>query len=476
MNTQLAHRHRRVRKTTINLFALMMLMTGAVDGIRNIPSIALFGQQLVFFVIAAAVLFLFPTGLISAELCTHFKEDSGIYMWSKTAFGPHVGAVAIWLQWVNTVVWFPTTLTAFTGTFAYLVFPKLDHDPLYLVIASLSIYWVLTILNLKGIRESSRMAAFGTTLGMVIPVTVIIVLSLLWLALGKPQAIHLTKAAILPPFSHRGTWMSLTAVTTAFLGMELATVHVRKIHKAHLIFPKALIMSVIIILITMGLGSFGVAMVVPHQDIILVTGTVQAISRLFTGFHLAWATKVIGGLMLLGSLAAMINWLISPANGLAHAAQDGYLPRFLAHENQHATPDRLLIVQAIIVSIVICAFFVMPSVNASYWLLSDLSTELYVIMYVLMFFAALKHLLAADKINLIPWGKFGAVSVICLGFIGTFTTLVVGFFPPVDINIGSPMHYIAYFTGGLIIMIAPVVLLVLHKKHLHVENRNDSSK
>jgi len=457
-------------KTNIHFFALVMLMIGAVDSIRNIPSIAIFGQQLIFFVIAGAIFFLLPTGLISAELCTHFKEDSGIYRWSTTAFGHNLGALAIWLQWLNAVVWFPTSLAALTGTFAYLVFPQFAHNPSYLVIASLSIYWALTFLNLRGIRQSSRMAALGTTLGIMIPMSIIIVLSFLWIATGKPEAIHLTHKALMPALSHTGTWMSLTAVIMAFSGMELATVHVRRIRHAHVIFPKALIVSIIIILLTMGLSSLGVAIVIPHQDIVLVTGTVQALSRLFTGFHMPWLTEVVTALMLFGSLAAIINWMISPVNGLVQAAQDGYLPKFFAHENKHGTPDRLLILQAVIVSIVIGAFFVMPSINGSYWLLLDMSIELYVMMYILMFCAALKHLMTARKINLIPGGKCGAFLIVLFGLIGSITTFIVGFFPPQSIDVGTPEHYVVIFTTGLVAVIAPVILLMLYKKFRRIQN------
>ena len=68
------------KKVYISVFALTMLMSGAIDGIRNLPSIAIFGQQLIFFFVVASILFLIPVGLISAELCTQFKEDSGVYI------------------------------------------------------------------------------------------------------------------------------------------------------------------------------------------------------------------------------------------------------------------------------------------------------------------------------------------------------------------------------------------------------------
>lgn len=454
-------------KATIGVLALALMMTGAVDGIGDLPSIALFGQQLVFFFILGAIMFLLPAGLISAELCTQFKEESGIYYWSKQAFGASTGTFAAWLQWVNTMVWFPTALPALTGTLAYLLAPGLAHNPVYLVGSSLFVFWVMTLVNMKGIKQASRIAAIGIGLGMVIPMCLIIGMAFLWVIMGKPLALHLTDKAILPPLSHAATWASLTAIITSFLGMELAAVHVKKIHNAHKIFPKALMIAIAIIIFTMGIGSLGVALVIPHQSIVLTTGTIQTFHMLFTTFHIGWMEKVAGLLLILGSAGAMVNWLISPANSLAHAAKDGFLPKILAKDNQHHMPANVLLLQAVIVSLVSMAFFLMPSINGSYWLLIDLSTELYVIMYLLMFAASFKHLCRAEKINVIPGGKLGAIALSILGLIACIITLTIGFFPPTQINFGTTTHFMLLFAGGLLVMVSPSILLIIYKKYCH---------
>lgn len=450
-------------KHSVSLFALSMLMVGAVDGIRNLPSIAIFGQQLVFFFIVASLVFLIPTGLVSAELCKQNQEDSGIYVWTKKAFGESFGLVSVWLQWINTMVWFPTCLTTLVGTFAYLISPTLAHNTFYLVCASLIAFWVMTWINLHGIKTSSNLASIFTFFGMVVPVVVVISMGLLWVVLGKPLALHLTSEAITPNLAKTGTWTSLTAIITAFLGMELAAVHVKRVHNAERLFPRALVIAVIVIMLTMGLGSLMLALIVPHHKILLVAGVVQAFSIIFAGFHVLWLEKVFGILLLFGSLGAMINWLISPANSLSQAAKDGFLPKSLARENKHGVPAKIFIAQAVVVSLATLAFFLMPSVNGSYWLLSDLSTELYVLMYIIMFLAAFKLLLKAGKIYIIPGKKIGAFVVCMLGLLGSLTAIVVGFFPPTAVDVGSADHFIKTFSIGLVVMLLPVLVLLLLK-------------
>ena len=71
----------------ISVFALVLLITGAIDSIRNLPGAALFGSTIIFFFIFSAIVFLIPVALVAAELAsTWSEEEGGIYSWVKHAF------------------------------------------------------------------------------------------------------------------------------------------------------------------------------------------------------------------------------------------------------------------------------------------------------------------------------------------------------------------------------------------------------
>ena len=103
----------------ISTFALVMLITGAIDSIRNLPAMALFVSSLIFFFIFSAIVFLIPAALVSAELSSHSTEKSGVFHWIHLAFGKKIGFLAIWLQWINTIAWLPTVLSFVAGTATY---------------------------------------------------------------------------------------------------------------------------------------------------------------------------------------------------------------------------------------------------------------------------------------------------------------------------------------------------------------------
>lgn len=450
-----------MKKVGLSLFGLVMLMSGAVDGVSNLPSIALFGPSLIVFFIVASIVFLLPTGLVSAELCAQFPEQGGVFAWGKKAFGEGFGVMAVWLQWINTMIWFPTCLTTLVGTAAYLIDPPLSHNPVYLVTTSVSIFWLMTLINLKGIKFSTLLASFASTVGMLIPMVLIIMLSVAWLVLGRPVQMHLTAQTMMPHLFSAQGWGALTAIITSFLGMELATVHVTKVKNAHKTFPKALLLTIVVIILTMGFGSLGVALTVPHKDIVLVSGTIQAFNALFSGFGMPWMKDALGCMLVFGSLGAMVNWLVSPSVGLSQVSKLGYLPKVLAKENQYGVPSNILIVQAIVVTVVASAFFMLPSVNGSYWYLLDLSTQLYVLMYVLMFVAAIKLTFQCKTFHVMPFGRSGMLLTIMLGLTGCAVALVVGFIPPAGVQVGSVTHFITLFSAGLLAMALPGVLIAV---------------
>lgn len=444
----------------INVFALVMLITGAIDSIRNLPATSLFGTELIFFCIFAAIIFLIPTALVAADLSSKLPEHGGVYRWSRLAFGEHVGFLTVWLQWINTMVWYPTILSFIAGTLAYLINPALAHDKFYLVVVILAVFWGLTLLNFRGLHVSAHFAEICTLLGMVVPMIAIILLALFWIFTGHTTQIHFTVQNILPHVLHAQSWISLTAIMAAFLGMELAAVHVGQVRRAQHNFPKALGISVAIILVTMIMGSLAIAIVLPAKKVSLVSGVIQAVAQFLQVYHLHWLLPVFVIMIFIGALGGMINWIISPAKGLLQAGQQGFLPHWLRKENKHGVAQNLLIVQAILVSVVCLAFLVMPSVNGSYWFLTDLSTQLYMLMYIIMFMSAM--VLGRRYANVkapfkIPGGVKGIRFMCYLGVFGTIVSILVGFIPPTTINVGSTFHYELSFALGMVVMVLPVL-------------------
>src|SRR3990167_8333144 len=95
---------------TLSFFHIVMINVIAVDSIRTLPFAAQFGFSLLFYYILAAIFFFVPIALIAAELGTGWPKKGGLYVWVREAFGLKWALIAIWLNWVYNLAWYPTIM------------------------------------------------------------------------------------------------------------------------------------------------------------------------------------------------------------------------------------------------------------------------------------------------------------------------------------------------------------------------------
>lgn len=454
------------RLARLGTFSLVMITVGSVDSIRNLPATALFGSSLIFYFILGALFFLLPSALVSAELSSTSVQDGGIYAWVKQALGPKMGFLAVWFQWTENVIWYPTILSFVAGTIGYLFSPQLAHSKLFLVSVILVAFWGMTLINLLGIKSSARFANVCSILGLLVPMALILLLGCIWWVGGHSMAIHFDMKSLWPNHHQSGMWVALTGIMMSFCGMEIATVHSGDVEEPQRAYPKAMLISVLILVVTLLGGALSIAIVLPAKHISLVAGIMQAFTAFFDAYHMAWVLPIIALMLVIGGMGGVSNWIIAPTRGLQIAAHEGHMPKYCARENRFGSPHVLLITQAVIASAMALAFLYMPSVNGSYWLLTALAAQQYMLMYIIMFIAAIRwRYVTIDKAEgyVIPGGRgkshWGMWLVGIAGLIGSLLTFIVGFVPPVNINVGGTMHYEMLLVIGLVVMVVLPFLL-----------------
>lgn len=390
--------------------------------------------------------------------------QGGIYVWVKEAFGKRIGFLAIWLQWIENVIWYPTILSFVAGTVGYLIDPTLVENPWFLWGVIVAAFWGATLLNLQGMRSSAIFSNICAISGLLLPMALIIGLGAAWIFSGNTPHINLDKQSILPHWSDASMWVSLTAIIMSFCGIEIATVHANDVENPQKAFPRALTYSVLIILVTLILGSLSIAIVLPHAEINLVAGIMQAFDAFFARYQLGWGMPLIAFMLVMGGLGGVSNWIIAPTKGLLVAAEDGNLPLFFQRTNRHGAPIVILIAQALIVTVLSSLFLFMPSVNGSYWLLTALAAQLYMLMYFIMFLTAIVLRIKQSEHHRefrIVGGFPGLLGVCIIGLFGVMATLAVSFIPPTGINVGSILHYEMLLISGLILMCLPPIIVSL---------------
>ncbi len=449
----------------LSLFTLAMISVATIGSVKNWPVIAEYGLSSIFLFLLAALLFFIPTALISAELATGWPEKGGVYLWVKEAFGHRTGFLAIWLQWVQNIFWYPTILAFIASTLAYAINPALADNKLYTLILVLAIFWGATWANLQGMRLSGWISSAGTVLGTFIPAAIIIVLGALWFSSEKP--VFSGHDFLLPKLGKIEDLVFFTGIILSLMGMEMPAVHVKDVQNPQKSFPKAILLSTILILGLSIPGVLAIVFVVPQEEISLLSGSIQAFARVVGGFNLPWLTNILALLIGVGATASLSTWLVGPAKGLLAAAQAGDLPSSLRTLNKHEMPKGLLLFQGIVVSVVTFLFLFMPTLNAAFWFMLALTAQLYLVMYFLLFSAAVKlrykrpHVARAYRV---PGGKLGMWLCAGIGLLTSLFAFFIGFFPPSQVQIGNYLLYVFALLGGVLLFCLGPYIILLFKK------------
>jgi len=447
----------------ISVFVLAMINVAAIASLRGLPAMAEFGLSSVFYYILIAIAFFIPTALVSAELATGWPKRGGIYVWVKEAFGQRWGFLAIWLQWIQNVVWYPTVLSFTAATFAYLFNPALASNPLFMVGTILLVYWGATLANFRGMKLSGWISTIGVVGGTMLPALVIILLAGSWLIAGNQLQIEFTMEDLVPDFGNLSTIVLAASVLLAFGGMEMSAVHAQEVKNPQKNFPRAIFMSTVIILLIFILGTLSIAMVVPSEKISLVAGIMQAFTEFFNAYNIGWMVPILAFLIVIGAAGQVSTWIVGPSKGLFATASEGSLPPFFQKTNSNGVAVNLLFVQGGIVTLLALIFLFMPNVSSSYWILTVLTAQLYLIMYVLLFVSAIKLRYSRPDVPRayrVPFGNIGMWIVAGLGLLAALFGIFIGFFPPAQLQTGNLTFYESFLVVGILLVVS--VPLVLH--------------
>lgn len=453
---------------SLSLFLLIMINLATILSIKNWPIYAESGLSAFFFLIVGFIGFFLPCSFVAAELATTWPERGGIFVWVKEAFGKNWGFLSVWLLWVENVVFFPSILSFFAGTIAYSINPSLASNPVYTYCVILAAFWGCTLVNIRGMKSSGWMSTLFVVIGTFIPGLLIILLGGHWVTSGNPTVLSWEWSKFIPDLSSPAQLGIMSGVILSLAGMEMPAVHARDVINPQKNYPKAIAISALIIIILSVLGTLAIEFVIPAKNINLLSGVIEAISYFLNQYGLGWLIPSLAFLVALGALGGVTTWIAGPSKGLLAAAQSGELPSYFHKMNSKGMPTRLLVLQGIIVTILSLVYLIFPHVNSSFWILLILSSQLYCIMYVMMFVSALvlRYKQPEKKRPYSVPGKTIGLWIMCsLGIITSVFSIFIGFFPPENISFGSYSFYFGFLFFGIIIFcILPFLILLFKNK------------
>lgn len=446
----------------MGVFTLAMINVAAIVSLRGLPAESVYGLSSAFYYLFAAVFFLVPVSLVAAELTTGWPQKGGVFRWVGEAFGPRWGFLAIWLQWIESTIWFPTVLTFAAVSLAFMG-PNQSWDAalaandVYVLMVVLAVYWFATLLNMRGMGVSGGVTKWGGLIGTVIPSAVLVFLGMLYWGLGNPIDISMQPRDLIPDLSNFNNLVLAASIFLFYAGMEMSAVHVQETENPRRDFPLAIGLASVITVLIFVFGTLAIGFIIPKGQINLVQSLLVAFDKLFAYFHVGFLGPVLALCLAFGVLAQVVAWVGGPSKGLLQVGQAGYLPRWMQKTNAAGVQVSILLVQGGVVTLLSVLFVLLPSVQAAYQIISQLTIILYLLMYILMFASAIRLRYKEPgtvRAFRIPGGKtFGMWIIGGLGLIGSVLACALSFIPPSQISVGSSVVYVGILMVGAIVFV-----------------------
>jgi len=408
---------------------LVLLFIVAVANLNVVPVVAASGPLTVWLWIAALALFFWPQGIAVVELSHRYPGEGGVYLWSKEIFGDFHGFLSGWCYWTNNVFYVPTLLLYIVGISVYIGgarFAALGDNRGFVFALALFLLWVIVWLNIRGLGVGKWVNNIGG-IGTIVTAAVLVGLAAAhWHRFG--WRLHAGEFRVAGADWH--LMSSFGVICFGLVGLELASVMGDEIRDPHRTVPRAVAWGGIASGVLYVVATLAVLLALPQQDISVVQGILQAVTRMASGVGVGWLIPPVALLLTLAIAGTASAWLSGSARIPFVAGLDRYLPPALGriHPRYH-TPYIALIVHAILSCVFVAMSFVGATVEQAYEIMLLLAVVLQLVPFLYLYGALIRIAMRKDLGDAFYGRKtlwFAGIS----GFATTAIGMMVAFVPP----------------------------------------------
>lgn len=366
---------------------MTLFTVAAILVIDTLAPSAAIGPSSISWWIITLVLFFIPYGLITAELGTTYPEQGGLYVWVRNAFGERWAARTTWLYWINVALWMPSVYVLFAGMFAQLFIPDLSLWGQILI--GILMTWVTVMIGI-----------IALDIGKWVPNIGALMKALIMLVIGIGAFVYASQHGVANDFSFRNIlprWDAglyfLPVIVYNFMGFELMSGAGEEMQNPQRDIPRAIITAGLLIAFFYLMGTIGMLMALPTEQLGLVTGIIDTLRILFGESGIGgFIVTILGVGALYTFLTNMVTWTMGANRTAAEAASEGELPAFFGQlHSVNKTPVGAYVLTGVISSAVLVIYGLMAATAEDlFWSLFAFSSIVFLMPYLAMFPAFLK--------------------------------------------------------------------------------------
>ena len=337
------------RKKALGLWTCLALVVGNMvgTGAYLIPAtLARYGTiSLVGWIVTAGGAVCLA--MVFARMSRIMPAKGGPYAYTRLAFGDLPAFLVAWGYWVS--VWVGNAAIA-TAAVSYLTpfFPAIEQSPAVMASVALGAIWLLTGLNVWGLREAAIVHTVATVL-KVLPLVLIATLGLFWM-----------ETANFTPFNASGeshlSAVAATAILTLWglMGLESATIPAGEVDDAARTIPLATVWGTVATAIIYVASTVAVMGVLPMSELAESSAPFADAAGRIWG---SGAGKIVAAGAALAGFGVLNGWVLMQGQMPLAPSQDGLFPARFGRLNQRGTPGFTLLLSSSLCTVLVMANF-----------------------------------------------------------------------------------------------------------------------
>jgi APA family basic amino acid/polyamine antiporter len=338
------------------------------NGIFMLPAVlAPFGKMSLLGWVIAGIGTIF-IALMFGLLAKRNPMLGGPYAYTRAAFGDLTGFLIGWGYWIGVMAAVAAGSVAITG-YLGVFFPAVTQNALYSAIVSLSLIWLVTGINIAGVKASSTFQLV-TSLLKILPLFIIASAGLL---IGEFTESTTTAPKDEATFSNLSEMLMI--IMWAYIGVEAVTLPSDDMVLPQKNIPKALIIGTLTVMAVYLLVSYGAMVLVPFDTLANSTSPLADVASVIFG---PWGAGLISVVALV-SIISNINANVFIVGVMPQAmSQDKVFPKYFASLNKSGAPAVAIVFSGVLASLLVAMNFSDGLIGAfkTLILLSTLATML----------------------------------------------------------------------------------------------------
>ena len=316
------------------------------SGIFLLPaSLAPYGLNsvLAWLLTATGAVFL---AMVFSGLSRAFPAAEGPYAYTRMAFGDLAAFVVAWGYWIS--IWVGNAAIA-TGAVSYLshLVPWIATQPGASAAVTVAFVWLLTAVNVLGVRAAGRVQVLTTVLKLM-PLLAVAGLGIYLASTGDGRLVWSSPGA--PPMSLDAVTAAATLTLWALTGFESASVTAQRVIDPERNIPRATMIGTILTAVIYVLACTAVLLVIPAQQLAASTAPFADVATLF------WGNSAGHWLALFAAISgfgALNGWILLQGELPFQMAKNGLFPKVFARVSPRQTPATALCISSALVTILV---------------------------------------------------------------------------------------------------------------------------